>query len=261
MTQHYALDQVPLADSHLSGALALSTEVRWNQTEEDWRVMLYGGVGHGLVSAAGQLVAAAVALPYGPYFGWISMVLVTKSWRRRGVATELFGNCIADLEQRGLTPALDATPEGVHVYARLGFQPGFEFCRWQHDGLQPRLNGGNAVLSRPAKPDDLDTVLRHDAEVASCDRADSVFSGEIIEVQQRTIGTDFDTDLPRETGATIVMSWRWKDLRSGELLRERGRFLHTTTYIPPVGESFETGMTRGLDGMAERIVEAMEKNW
>lgn len=104
---------------------------------------------------------------------------------------------------------------------------------------------------------EMDTPYR----IASCDRADSALTGEIIEVQQRTIGTDFDTDLPRETGATIVMSWRWKDLRTGELLRERGRFLHTTTYIPPVGESFQTGMTRGLDGMAERIVEAMEKNW
>jgi len=104
---------------------------------------------------------------------------------------------------------------------------------------------------------EMDTPYR----IAPCDRADSAISGEIIEVQQRTIGTDFDTDLPREIGATIVMSWRWKDLRTGEMLRERGRFLYTTTYIPPVGETFETGMTRGLDGMAERIVEAMEKSW
>lgn len=98
-------------------------------------------------------------------------------------------------------------------------------------------------------------------KVASRERADTVLSGEILEVQERTFGTDFDTDRPRETGTTIVMSWRWKDLRTGELLREFPRTIHTSTYIPPVGETFETGMARGLDGLAEQIVEAMEKPW
>ena len=93
-------------------------------------------------------------------------------------------------------------------------------------------------------------------------RADSVLSGEIIEVRQNTLGTDFDTDLPRETGATIVMTWRWKDLRTGEMMRERPRSIYTATYIPPVGETFATGMVRGLDGLAEQVVvEMMESGW
>jgi len=91
-------------------------------------------------------------------------------------------------------------------------------------------------------------------------RADSVISGEIVKVQQRTFGTDFDTDLPRETGTTIIMSWRWKNLKTGEL-RELPRHVYTTSYIPPVGETFDTARVRGLDGLAEQIVEAMEKDW
>ena len=170
MNPPHSLDHVTLAKSHLSAALSLSIEAGWNQTAADWRVMLDDGLGHGFVSAAGQLVATAVALPYGPHFGWISMVLVTKSWRRRGLATALLRNCIAFLEQRGLTSALDATSDGAHVYADLGFRPGFEFCRWQHNGLQPRPGGGEALLSRPVKPDDLYTMSRHDAKVVSCNR-------------------------------------------------------------------------------------------
>ena len=103
---------------------------------------------------------------------------------------------------------------------------------------------------------EMDTPYR----VAPRDRADSVISGEILKVQQRTLGTDFDTDLPRETGVTFVMNWRWKDLRTGEL-RELPRHVYTTSYIPPVAETFDTATVRGLDGLAQQIVEAMEKDW
>lgn len=103
----------------------------------------------------------------------------------------------------------------------------------------------------------LDTPYR----IAPLKKADSVFTGEILEVRNRTLGDDFDTQLPRETSSTVIMAFRWKDLRTGRYLLERERFTYTTTYIPPVGETFTKGMVRGLDGMAEAIVEAMESPW
>ena len=96
--------------------------------------------------------------------------------------------------------------------------------------------------------------------IAPRESADSVLSGEIMEVQQRVFGTDFDTDLPREKGVTLVMNWRWKDLRTGRL-RDVPRQVYTTSYVPPVGEELDTAMVRGLDGIAEQIVEAMEMEW
>ena len=104
---------------------------------------------------------------------------------------------------------------------------------------------------------EMDTPYR----IADKKVADTVFTGEILEVQQRTLGSDFRTDLPRETGASIIMRYRWKDLRTGEILVERPRFVYTTTYIPPAGETFAKGMVRGLDQMAEEIVETMETGW
>lgn len=98
-------------------------------------------------------------------------------------------------------------------------------------------------------------------KVAAREKADSVFSGEIVDVQQATLGTDFDFDLPRELATTVVLRWRWKDLRTGEIIVDRPRFVHTATYIPPVGETFYTGEVRWVDGLAERIVETMEKPW
>lgn len=104
---------------------------------------------------------------------------------------------------------------------------------------------------------EMDTPYR----IATRDRADALLTGEILNVQNRSFGEDFDTDRPREIGSTIVIRFRLQDLRSGDILVERPRFVYQTSYIPPVGETFAMGMTRGLDGMAELIVETMEADW
>ncbi len=104
---------------------------------------------------------------------------------------------------------------------------------------------------------ELDTPYR----IAHKATADAVLTGEVLSVQNRTFGDDFDRDLPREIGSTITVKFRLQDMRTGEILVERPRFTFQTSYIPPVGESFTMGMVRGLDGMAEQIVESMESNW
>src|SRR6185503_5634240 len=48
--------------------------------------------------------------------------------------------------------------------------------------------------------------------------SDTVLTGEVREVKQSTIGRDFRNVLPRETAASIVVSFQWKDLRTGEIL-------------------------------------------
>jgi hypothetical protein len=104
---------------------------------------------------------------------------------------------------------------------------------------------------------EMDTPYR----IAPRRTADAVLEGEILEVQNRTFGDDFDTDLPREIGSTMVMRYRFQDMRTGEILVERPRFVYQTSYIPPVDETFTQGMTRALDGVAEQLVETMESGW
>lgn len=91
--------------------------------------------------------------------------------------------------------------------------------------------------------------------------ADVLITGEIIEVQNRTFGDDFAFDQPREIGSTMVVRFRVQDMRSGEILVEKPRFVYQTSYIPPVGETFTQGMTRAIDGLAEQIIETMETGW
>lgn len=104
---------------------------------------------------------------------------------------------------------------------------------------------------------EMDTAYR----IAPRNTADAVLTGEILAVNNRTFGDDFDKDLPRETGSTIVVRYRLQDMRSGGIIVERPRFVYQTSYIPPVGETFSQGMTRGLEGLAEQLVESMESDW
>jgi GNAT superfamily N-acetyltransferase len=126
------LHEVRLGDAELAGCVALVTEVRWNQTANDWRSMLALGEGYGLVEPDGTLAATSLALPYpSGGFGWISMVLVTERWRRKGLATRLMDRAMAALARDGLVAILDATPAGRSVYGLLGFEDTWGIERMQ----------------------------------------------------------------------------------------------------------------------------------
>jgi GNAT superfamily N-acetyltransferase len=104
-------------------ALLLSEEARWNQNEADWRFFLTHGTVFGVRDGDGRLIATAALLPYTLDNAWISMVLVTQSWRRRGLATKLLDACLEAAAKQELTTWLDATPAGATVYGPLGFMP------------------------------------------------------------------------------------------------------------------------------------------
>lgn len=110
----------PLTPADGGRGFALSTEIGWNQTEDDWRYMLANGEGLGRSDKDGRLVASAMALPYGE-FGWVCMVLVSPPYRRRGLATDLMNRVVETLEANGIIPGLDATPAGREVYKHIGF--------------------------------------------------------------------------------------------------------------------------------------------
>ena len=118
----------PLGPEHLGGCLALSRAANWNQNEADWRLMLTFGHGWG-ITVAGTLAASTLVLPF-ERFAWISMVLVLPEHRRKGYATRLLRVAIPDLEKRGLTPVLDATPAGREVYRLEGFRDTWGFKRY-----------------------------------------------------------------------------------------------------------------------------------
>ncbi len=97
--------------------------------------------------------------------------------------------------------------------------------------------------------------------IANRERADTILSGEILEVRQSVFGTDFLADRPRETAATFLIALRWQHPGTGRILMERKLFTETDTWVPPVGETFFKGADRVISRLAETIVEQMETVW
>ena len=156
-----------LTDDDVPAALALSDEAGWNQVADDWRTMLRLGRGFGMSGPEGRLAATSIALPYGP-IGWVSMVLVTRSERRKGRATRLVEAAVRHLEDRSIRPVLDATPDGEAVYARKGFGRRRGLTRWQ--GTVGSGEGLPAGI-RLAGPDDLGWIAALDARAFGADRS------------------------------------------------------------------------------------------
>jgi GNAT superfamily N-acetyltransferase len=130
-TDHPAI--VRLKPDDAPAGLALSAEAQWNQNEADWRFFLNEGTVFGVRDHDGHLVASAALLPYASGNAWISMVLVTASWRRRGLATRLVDACLDAATKQGFVSWLDATPAGAKVYGPLGFAPTLQLQRLRLD--------------------------------------------------------------------------------------------------------------------------------
>ena len=161
-TEHISLVELDVADA--PAGLLLSTEAHWNQNEADWRFFLSKGTVWG-VRDRNQLVATAALLPYSAGNAWISMVLVTADFRRRGIATRLVDACLAVAKRRGLTTWLDATPAGATVYGPLGFLPTLELRRLRLTKPQ------GTTATHPLSVGNLDSLAARDGSAMGFDRS------------------------------------------------------------------------------------------
>ncbi len=98
-------------------------------------------------------------------------------------------------------------------------------------------------------------------KIADKNTADTMISGEVLEVRQNTLGRNYYTGQPRQTQATFIIRFQWKDMRNGQILVDQPRFMQSVTYIPPAGQTFDNAADKALDDLAERIVEQMMSPW
>jgi GNAT superfamily N-acetyltransferase len=159
---HLPITQLDAGDA--AGGLLLSTEAHWNQTEADWEYFLTKGIVFGNRDRKGTVVATAALLPYSETDAWVSMVLVTDSWRRRGLATQLVDTCLNTASKLGVTSFLDATPAGAAVYGPLGFTPTIQLRRLR---LANAAGGGT-----PLPPGKLNEFLTCDISAMGFSRSD-----------------------------------------------------------------------------------------
>lgn len=162
----HRLDLKNLSAGDIDAAQELVVEVGWNQVKEDWSFMIANGYAIGLFDGK-QLIATALALPHGTDFAWISMVLVAKTWRRKGLATALLRHCVTKISQKGQVPVLDATEAGRPVYQPLGFEDIYALSRLRASQILSNDLGvdetGNSVV-QPISEFQLDGLAAWDAK-------------------------------------------------------------------------------------------------
>lgn len=162
------------------------------------------------------------------------------------VAVAFASGCGYSTDRRDVIRTKNANNDNIHTVAVDVFASR-EFRR----GLELQLTEALAKRIEAETP----------FKLAKRDRADTIITGEVLEVRQATIGRDFRAVRPRETSMTIVVRWEWKDLRTGEILLENPRFVQTVDYVRPLGEDFYHASQKSLDKMAERMIEQMAADW
>jgi hypothetical protein len=97
-------------------------------------------------------------------------------------------------------------------------------------------------------------------KVVERDRADTLLTGRITDAYERVLVED-QADQPTEKQITVVIDFRWEDLRSGQVIVSRSNFRQTAEYVIPAGETLSAARNEAFIDLAERIVEQMEGGW
>ncbi|WP_343614989.1 GNAT family N-acetyltransferase [Novosphingobium sp.] len=161
-----AIRLVPMCEQHLDQAHDLSRALNWPYRREDWVFAL--DLGHGLVAEhKGQVLGTALWWLYGDDVASVGMVIVSPQARRQGIGARLMDALLARLEGRRIV--LNATPDGLPLYERLGFLP----CGavHQHQAVltaAPRIDSDATI--RPLGPDDLAALRALDRAGSGMDR-------------------------------------------------------------------------------------------
>jgi predicted GNAT family N-acyltransferase len=142
-----------LAASDLPAALELSEQAGWNQTADDWHMLIDLAPESCLaIEVEGELAATTTLLCYGRRLAWIGMVLTKKSYRGRGFARRLLTQALSLADQTAIeTVKLDATDQGRPLYEKMGFRSEQAVERWTRPGTGHATGGAVHVGEKPAE--------------------------------------------------------------------------------------------------------------
>ena len=216
-----------LREGDVGDALPLSTGEGWNQTDADWRRLLrLAPDGCFAARLDGRLVGTVTTTIYDRTLAWIGMMIVHSGARRQGIAAALMTRALEHLDAAGVSCVkLDATPAGLPLYRRLGFEEEVLFERWLGTAT-PTRSPDPALVARAA----LDPVLPLDRAAFGADR-----SHLLAELEDEALAAY----VVRESGS-----------REAYALAREGRI---ATYLGPVVSTDGTLAARLVDALLTRF--------
>ena len=137
----------------IPAALELSEQAGWNQTADDWRLLIdLAPESCFAIEREGELAATTTLLCYGRRLAWIGMVLTKKSYRGQGFARRLLAQALTLADQAAIeTVKLDATDQGRPLYEKMGFRREQAVERWTRPGTGGTTETRDPVGERPAE--------------------------------------------------------------------------------------------------------------
>jgi GNAT superfamily N-acetyltransferase len=120
----------------IPSALELSMQASWNQTADDWRMLIdLAPESCFAIEMDGELAATTTLLCYGTRLAWLGMVLTKIKFRGQGLARRLLSEALKLAAQMNIeTVKLDATEQGRPLYEKLGFRFEQPVERWVRPG-------------------------------------------------------------------------------------------------------------------------------
>jgi GNAT superfamily N-acetyltransferase len=150
----------PLRNEDIDGAFELSSLAGWNQTRDDWRLLLETAEVCLAIETERRLASTATLICYGAKLAWVGMVLTHPDFRRRGFARLLMNEIMARASDLKIaTVKLDATDFGRNLYESFGFRAEQTVERWERPGGPDETGlprgqialGGSYVGDRPGR--------------------------------------------------------------------------------------------------------------
>ncbi len=157
----------------IPAGLRLNNLAGWNQTAADWYRFLNASPGGCFIAEIDKRICGTAAtMSYQDRFAWIGMVLVDPEYRKRGVGTRLLSKTVEYLDLRGIpTIKLDATPQGLPIYVKMGFKTEYQIERWflrrSPDQIARGATSSFALLTQ----DQLELILAMDRDIFGADRS------------------------------------------------------------------------------------------
>lgn len=142
-----------MTEADLPAAMALKAAAGWNQTEDDWRLLLrLQPDGCFVLESKTGVAASATAFCYSQRLSWIGMVLTLPEFRGRGYGSSVFSAALDFCRARTACVKLDATDMGRPLYERAGFVAEYEVDRWLGTAGEPPAHGNERPSGPRLKP-------------------------------------------------------------------------------------------------------------
>ncbi|WP_018612653.1 GNAT family N-acetyltransferase [Segetibacter koreensis] len=149
--------------SDINDAMKLSTSEGWNQTENDWRLLIENAENVCLLAEIDRkVIGTTTAINYSSKVAWVGMVLVNEAYRGLGVA-KLLLTAVLKKVKFCRSVKLDATPVGKQVYQKFGFKDEYSIARMVNTSMTTMLIDDYEVV-----PDAIQ--LKHIPEIVSFDK-------------------------------------------------------------------------------------------